>query len=114
MTNPIATDLESIFKHQTCQWCEDVVLSAVNEIEVITLERDQARHERDELLKQRFEVDEVEENARRRVETAFRSERDEARRMYCSMVENNARQYGTSAQSVAKQAGWDCYKEETT
>ena len=41
-------------------------------------------------------------------------ERDEARRMYCFMVENNARQYGASAQSVAKQAGWDCYKEETT
>lgn len=38
-------------------------------------------------------------------------ERDEARRMYCSMVENNARQYGTSAKSVAKQAGWDCFKE---
>ena len=44
----------------------------------------------------------------------LRKERDEARRMYCSMVENNARQYGTSAQSVATQAGWDCYKEETT
>ena len=39
-------------------------------------------------------------------------ERDEARRMYCFMVENNARQYGASAQSVAKQAGWDCYKED--
>ena len=41
----------------------------------------------------------------------LRKERDEARRMYCSMVENNARQYGTSAQSVAKQVGWDCFKE---
>ena len=38
-------------------------------------------------------------------------ERDEARRMYCSMVENNARQYGISAKSVATQAGWNCYKE---
>ena len=40
-------------------------------------------------------------------------ERDEARRMYCSMVENNARQYGTSAKSVATQVGWDCFKEPT-
>lgn len=44
----------------------------------------------------------------------LRKERDEARRMYCSMVENNARQYGTSAQSVATQAGWDCFKKEET
>ena len=49
MTNSIATDLESIFKYQTCQRCEDVVLSAVNEIEVLTLERDKARREVSEL-----------------------------------------------------------------
>ena len=41
----------------------------------------------------------------------LRKERDEARRMYCSVVENNSVQYGTSAQSVAKQVGWDCFKE---
>ena len=49
MTNSIATALESIFKYQTCQRCEDVVLSAVNEIEVLTLERDKARREVSEL-----------------------------------------------------------------
>jgi hypothetical protein len=40
-------------------------------------------------------------------------ERDEARRMYCSVVESSARQYGTKAQIVATQLGWDCFKEET-
>ena len=49
MTNSIATALESIFKYQTCQRCEDVVLSAVNEIEVLTLERDKAQREVSEL-----------------------------------------------------------------
>ena len=49
MTNSIATALESIFKYQTCQRCEDVVLSAVNEIEVLTRERDKARREVSEL-----------------------------------------------------------------
>jgi len=39
-------------------------------------------------------------------------ERDEARRMYCSMVENSARQYGRSAESVATQLCWDCFKEK--
>ena len=52
MTNPIATALESIFKYQTCQRCGGVVLSAINEIEVLTLERDKARRERDELRQQ--------------------------------------------------------------
>ena len=41
-------------------------------------------------------------------------ERDEARRMYCSMVEGNSRQYGTSSRDVAKQLNWDCYEKETT
>lgn len=41
------------------------------------------------------------------------ADRDEARRMYCSKVENSARQYGTSAQSIATQLCWDCFKEET-
>ena len=108
MTNPIATDLESIFKHQTCQWCEDVVLSAINEIEVITIERDQALAWRDQLLKQRFVVDEVEENARRRVENAFRSERDEARREVCRLMSMfNAE----NSVEIAASRSWDCFKE---
>ena len=37
-------------------------------------------------------------------------ERDEARRMYCSMVENNSRQYGTSAEVIATRIGWNCYE----
>ena len=41
-------------------------------------------------------------------------ERDEARRMYCSVVESSARQYGTAAQSVATQLCWDCFKKEET
>ena len=41
------------------------------------------------------------------------NERDEARRMYCSVVENS-RPHGTSAENVAKQMGWDCYKKEKT
>ena len=40
-------------------------------------------------------------------------ERDEARRMYCSVVENS-RPHGTSAEDVAKQMNWDCYKKEET
>ena len=41
------------------------------------------------------------------------NERDEARRMYCSEVESHSRQYGTSAEEVAKRNGWDCYSKET-
>jgi len=41
-------------------------------------------------------------------------ERDEARRMYCSVVESSARQYGTAAQSVATHLYWDCYKNKET
>ena len=83
-------------------------------------ENSQLRKERDELrqqvenIKNGFEggcyLCEVVGEMNKRLQ----KERDEARRMYCFMVENNARQYGASAQSVAKQAGWDCYKEETT
>ena len=42
----------------------------------------------------------------------LRNERDEARRLYCSVVENS-RPHGTSAEDVAKSMGWDCYKKET-
>ena len=41
------------------------------------------------------------------------NERDEARRMYCSVVENS-RPHGTSAEDVAKSIGWNCYKKEET
>ena len=41
----------------------------------------------------------------------LRNERDEARRLYCSVVENS-RPHGTSAEDVAKSMGWDCYKKE--
>ena len=41
----------------------------------------------------------------------LRKERDEARRMYCSVVENS-RPHGTSAEDVARRMGWDCYKKE--
>ena len=40
-------------------------------------------------------------------------ERDEARKMYCSVVENS-RPHGTSAEDVAKSIGWDCYEKEET
>ena len=43
----------------------------------------------------------------------LRKERDEARRMYCSKVEGNSRQYGTSSKDVAKQLNWDCFEKET-
>ena len=41
------------------------------------------------------------------------NERDKARRMYCSVVENS-RPHGTSAEDVAKSIRWNCYKKEET
>ena len=38
-------------------------------------------------------------------------ERDEARRMYCSEVESHSRQYGTSAEEIAKRNGWECFRK---
>ena len=76
----------------------------------------QLRAERDALLKQRFEVDEREENLRLKIESAWRSERDEAirerdeaRRESC--VWGSRTEMG--ARSLAKFKGWDCYKEKT-
>lgn len=37
-------------------------------------------------------------------------ERDEARRLYCSVVENS-RPHGTSAEDVAKSMGWECFRK---
>jgi hypothetical protein len=75
-----------------------IIDAAIETIEILVKERDQ-------LLKQRFVVDEVEENARRRVETAFRSERDEARREVCEI----AMPCVGSQRGYAKGRGWDCY-----
>jgi len=44
----------------------------------VCAENAKLREERDALLKQRFEVDEREENARYKIDSAWRSERDEA------------------------------------
>ena len=83
----------------------------------------QLRAERDALLKQRFEVDEREENLRLKIESAWRSERDEAiqqrdeairerdeaRREVCEFELVNMKQ----AYEYATHRGWDCYKEKT-
>lgn len=42
----------------------------------------------------------------------LKKERDEARYMYCHLVENS-RPHGISSKNVAKGLGWDCYKEDT-
>lgn len=42
----------------------------------------------------------------------IREQRNQARRMYCETVSNASRQYGTSAEDVAKRLRWDCFKEE--
>lgn len=88
----------------------------LEDIEVITIERDQALAWRDQLLKQRFVVDEVEENARRRVENAFRSERDEARREVCyaECVVGAASGERYTPQGIAEIKGWDCFKNQET
>ena len=113
MTNPIATALESIFKYQTCQRCGGVVLSAINEIEVLTLERDKARRERDELrqqvenIKNGFEggcyLCEVVGEMNKRLQ----KERDEARKQICESHSRNRHQ----AYQHAIECNWDCYKE---
>lgn len=113
MINPIATALESIFKCQTCQRCEDVVLSAVNEIEVITLERDKARHERDELRQQVENIKNGFEGCCNACEPVgemnkkLREERDEARKQICESHSRNCHQ----AYQHAIECNWDCYKE---
>lgn len=76
----------------------------------------QLRAERDALLKQRFEVDEREENLRLKIESAWRSERDEAirerdeaRRWLCQAGLLSVKM----AKEVAIDRGWDCFKEKT-
>ena len=41
------------------------------------------------------------------------NERDTARRMYFSEVDNT-RPHGIYAEDIAKSMGWDCYKKEET
>ena len=45
--------------------------------------------------------------------TKLTNERDVARRMYCSEVDNT-RPHGIYAEDVAKSFGWDCYKKDET
>ena len=77
-----------------------------------------AIRERDELRKQRFEVDEAEENARLRIENALRSERDYARCWVCEVLANPSLITGLdkpgdgTKRAFAKEQGWDCFKEE--
>ena len=73
----------------------------------------QLRAERDALLKQRFEVDEREEHLRLNIESAWRSERDEAicerdeaRRWWCYEHDN--------ARAEAHKRNWDCFKNWET
>lgn len=40
------------------------------------------------------------------------NERDTARRMYCSEVDNT-RPQGIYAEDIAKSMGWDCYSQNT-
>ena len=118
MTNPIATALESIFKYQTCQRCEDVVLSAVNEIEVLTLERDKARRERDdaqvdqklieELWERRTEMTEMKAQMKQ-----LTKERDHARRLFCEWSAGSDRP-GEAKEDIARSNGWsDLYEKKT-
>jgi hypothetical protein len=69
------------------------------------------REERDALLKQRFEVDEREENLRYKIDSAWQSERDEARRQVCEFEMVTIK----CAHDCANRYGWDCYeiKEKT-
>ena len=87
--------------------CECVGCESANEIERL-------RAERDELRKQRFEVDEAEENARLRIENALRSERDEARQLCCRMTAQFVYLSNElcTAKFVANEKGWDCYPLE--
>ena len=84
----------------------------------------QLTKERDALLKQRFEVDEREENLRLKIESAWRSERDEAIRERDEAIRerDEARRWLCQtgllsvkmAKEVAIDRGWDCFKKEET
>ena len=83
-------------------------------IDLLIKERDAAIKQCDALIMQRFEVDEREETLRLKIESAWRSERDEAiqqrdeaRRQVCEFEMVNIK----CAHDYATYRGWDCYKE---
>ena len=39
------------------------------------------------------------------------SERDEARRIACGLIYDQATSINTTKQSIAEEYGWDCYKD---
>ena len=39
-------------------------------------------------------------------------ERDEARRIACGLIYDQATSINTTKQSIAEEYGWDCYKEK--
>jgi hypothetical protein len=41
----------------------------------------------------------------------LRSERDEARRIACGLIYDQATSINTTKQSIAEEYGWDCYKD---
>ena len=93
------------------------------EIGRICAKCDEAQAETIALRKSRFEVDEMEENARQRITNAWRSERDEARKerdealrerdeARCSVCDGGNRTRDQAKQE-AIQRGWDCFKGET-
>jgi len=86
-------------------------------IDLLIKERDAAIKQCDALIMQRFEVDEREETLRLKIESAWRSERDEAiqqrdeaRREVC---EGCVQQRHPPMQHAIDR-GWDCYKKEET
>ena len=42
----------------------------------------------------------------------LRKERDEARRIACGLIYDQATSINTTKQSIAEEEGWDCYKED--
>jgi len=43
----------------------------------------------------------------------LRKERDEARRIVCGLIYDQATSPDTTKQSIAEAEGWDCYKEDS-
>ncbi len=43
----------------------------------------------------------------------LRAERDEARRIVCGLIYDQATSPNTTKQSIAEAEGWDCYKEDS-
>jgi hypothetical protein len=43
----------------------------------------------------------------------LRTERDEARRIVCGLIYDQASSPNTTKQSIAEAEGWDCFKEDS-